>query len=68
MYYKTHVMAELMYAIGMRISEVLHLKEENIDFEGKAITVREGKGGKSRIAYLNEYAAKVLLIYCEEIT
>jgi len=67
MYYKTHVMAELMYATGMRISEVLNLKEEDIDFEEKVITVREGKGGKSRIAYLNEYAAKVLLIYCEEM-
>lgn len=67
MYYKSHVMAELMYATGMRISEVLHLKEEDIDFGGKTITVKEGKGGKSRTAYLNDYAVKVLLIYIEEM-
>ncbi|MCP4147568.1 MAG: tyrosine-type recombinase/integrase [bacterium] len=63
LYYKSHVMAELMYASGLRISEVLSLREEDIDFEGKTIHVKNGKGGRDRKAYLNEYSALVLRIY-----
>ena len=63
MYYKSHVMAELMYASGMRIGEVLSLREEDIDYEEKVVHIRHGKGGKERYAYLNEYAAQVLKIY-----
>jgi site-specific recombinase XerD len=66
-YYKAHVMAELMYATGMRMGEVLALKAEDVDFEAKTITVKQGKGGKERIAYLNDYAAMVLKIYAEEM-
>jgi integrase/recombinase XerD len=67
MYYKSHVMAELMYASGMRIGEVLSLKEDDIDYERKVIHIRSGKGGKERYAYLNEYAAQVLKIYVSEM-
>ena len=66
-YYKAHVMAELMYATGMRIGEVLALKAEDVDFNNKTITVKQGKGGKERIAYLNGYAASVLKIYITEM-
>ena len=39
-YYKSHVMAELMYATGMRIGEVLSLKEEDIDYTQKVIHIK----------------------------
>lgn len=67
MYYKSHVMAELMYATGMRIGEVLSLREEDIDYDQKVVHIKCGKGGKERYAYLNEYAAKVLKIYTSEM-
>jgi site-specific recombinase XerD len=63
--YKTHVIAELMYASGLRIAEVANLKPADIDFEKNIIRVRAGKGGKDRTAYLNEYAGKVLKMYVE---
>jgi len=66
-YYRAHVMAELQYAAGMRIQEVLDMEEKDIDFEKKVILVRNGKGGKERIAYLNEYAAGALKLYVEEM-
>lgn len=66
-YYKAHVMAELMYATGLRIGEVMKLQREDVDFDNKTITVREGKGGKDRIAYLNDYASAVLKIYANEM-
>lgn len=66
-YYKTHVMAELMYATGMRIGEVLRLTKEDINFESNMIIVKGGKKEKERIAYLNDYALKVLRIYVSEM-
>jgi site-specific recombinase XerD len=65
MYYKTHVVAELMYASGMRMGEVLKLKAGDVDFEAKTVLVRGGKGGKDRIAFLNEYSSRVLKLYVE---
>lgn len=67
MYYKAHVMSELMYATGLRIGEVLKLQSDDIDFMGKTITVHHGKKEKERIAYLNDYAAQVLYIYIHEM-
>lgn len=65
--YKTHVMAELMYSTGMRMGEVLNLKEEDIDFEARIITVNDNKGKKKRPCYLNEYAARILKIYLTDM-
>jgi site-specific recombinase XerD len=65
--YKVHVIAELQYAAGLRISEAAELTVEDIDFVGGLVTVREGKGGAARIAYLNEYARDVLKLYVERI-
>ena len=54
LYYRCHVMAELMYASGLRISEALALKAEDISFENNTITVLKGKGGRTRTAYLTD--------------
>lgn len=61
--YKLHVIAEMMYATGMRISEVANLRTEDINFQKQTITIRESKTGAQRTAYLNEYACKVLEKY-----
>lgn len=42
------VMIELMYACGLRVSELIGLKEGNINFGKEEVTVR-GKGSKERI-------------------
>lgn len=39
----------LMYGTGLRLTEALRLRVKDIDFAGRAITVREGKGNKDRI-------------------
>ena len=44
------LLAELLYGTGMRISEALGLRVKDVDFGHRAIYVREGKGGKDRIA------------------
>ena len=65
--YKTHVISELMYSTGLRLNEVSNLEISDIDFDKEIIKVREGKGGKERTAYLNEYTGKVLKIYIDEM-
>ncbi len=42
------IMAELMYATGARIIELVRLRVKDIDFDRNQITIREGKGDKDR--------------------
>lgn len=49
----THrLMAELMYATGMRIIELIRLRVKDIDFDRYQVVIREGKGNKDRVAPL----------------
>jgi site-specific recombinase XerD len=65
--YRVHVIAELMYASGLRISEVADLAVNDIDLRRSLIEVREGKGGRARTAFLTEYAREVLRVYLEKM-
>jgi len=44
--------AELLYGTGMRLMEGLRLRVKDIEFERRAIVVREGKGAKDRVVML----------------
>jgi len=46
------LIAALMYGSGLRLSECLRLRVQDIDFEGCMIIVRDGKGFKDRITML----------------
>lgn len=65
--YIAHIIAELQYASGLRIAEVADLEVDDIDLARRIITVREGKKGRSRMAYLSDYTAELLAIYLEEM-
>ena len=65
--YRLHVIAELMYATGLRVSEVASLRVSDIDFEASTVTVREAKGGYPRVAFLGEFALEVLRLYVETV-
>ena len=63
-------MLELLYATGMRISELLTLKiqalENNIKNEGMVrYLIVKGKGSKERVVILNEDASTMLKRYLE---
>ena len=49
----------MMYKLGLRVSEVHQLNLENIDFDGKKITVR-GKGNKPRALHLDDEMIAIL--------
>jgi len=51
----THsLIGRLLYGTGMRILEALRLRVKDVEFERRAIVVRDGKGGKDRITVLPE--------------
>jgi len=58
--YRLHVAAVLLYATGMRIAEAAALLPEDVDIKRREVVIRNGKGGKSRIAFLTGYASDVL--------
>jgi len=64
--YKAHVVSELMYSTGMRISEIAAIKVCDIDLSLRTVVVHDSKTKKERTAFLNEYSCNVLSIYMNE--
>lgn len=62
---RNKAMLELMYASGLRCSEVVNLQIANIDFNQMLLLIH-GKGNKDRYVPFHEYAAKWLFKYIEE--
>ena len=63
--YRNKAMLELMYATGMRVSELINVKVFDIDFEADIIRVT-GKGSKERIIPFGDYALYYLKTYYNE--
>lgn len=63
--YRNKAMLELLYATGIRVSELVNLKLSNIHLEEDFIRVM-GKGSKERISPISSIAEKYIRIYIEE--
>lgn len=50
----------LLFGTGMRLMEGLRLRVKDVDFDHRAIIVREGKGGKDRVVMLPDALAEPL--------
>jgi Site-specific recombinase XerD len=53
----------LMYGTGIRVSEALSIKNEDVDFENHYIIVRKTKNGEQRLAPLSDTLQNVLEEY-----
>jgi site-specific recombinase XerD len=51
----------LMWHCGMRISEVLELRVQQVDLSGRKLFIEHGKEGKDRMIYISETAAAALV-------
>lgn len=60
--YRNKAMLELLYATGMRISELINLELANIDFDESIVRIM-GKGSKERIVPMSDTASKYLKDY-----
>lgn len=63
---KHRTMMMLAYSAGLRVSELVHLKPEDIDGKRSMIHVRGGKGKKDRYTVLSEVVLEALRTYWKE--
>ena len=61
---RDRLIIEMLYATGMRVSELVNVKYTDIDYENRRIIV-SGKGNKERVVYFGEYALDVLNEYTQ---
>jgi len=60
---KHKLMLGFIYSAGLRVSEVVNIKVQDLDFENKILKIRQGKGGKDRITILSDKIVDVLEKY-----
>ena len=63
--YRNKAMLELLYSTGLRVSEIVNLKLNNIDFDN-CVVKTIGKGKKERIIPISDYAIYYLKKYIDE--
>ena len=54
---RNRAVIELFYACGIRTSELCNLKVGDVDLKEQTVTIVNGKGGKSRLLPIGQYAA-----------
>lgn len=54
---------DFLFSTGCRVSEACNVKLEDVDLTNKTVYVRNGKGGKSRMTYLNPEAVVSIKTY-----
>ena len=58
-----YLIFQLLYATGMRVTEVLTIKINNIDFNNQSILLEDCKNGNERIIYLKESIFNLIVDY-----
>lgn len=61
---RNKMIIELLYATGIRVSELRNIKINDIDFNNKSIKVF-GKGSKERIIFFGDYAYDAIKLYLD---
>lgn len=59
---RDRLILELLYATGVRVSELISIKVKDIDRNSKTIRVI-GKGNKERVVFFGDYAYEILELY-----
>ena len=62
---RNNTIITLFLSSGMRVSELAHIKIENINFHNNTINVI-GKGNKERVVFYSDYCKEKLLIYLKD--
>ena len=63
---RDRAMLEIMYACGLRVSELLSIEKKNISLETSTIRIF-GKGAKERVVPVSEFALEFLIKYINEV-
>ncbi len=65
MYSRDRALLELLYGTGIRSTELLNIKLEDIDFDNRLLKVL-GKGNKERLVPFNESTKHALIMYIDQ--
>lgn len=60
---KETAIIEFLLATGVRVSELVNMDRKDVDFNSLRVFIRNGKGGKDRIVYMNAGCAKEMIAY-----
>ncbi len=52
--HRNRVIMRTMFNLGLRLSEVVKLRWKDIEFEFGVLMIRDGKGGKDRVLFIND--------------
>lgn len=63
--YRNRLILEMLFATGLRVSELSNIKTKDIDFSEREIKIM-GKGSKERFVFYNKECANVLDSYLKE--
>ena len=65
--YRDRTILEVFYSTGIRQSELIHLKIEDVNLEEELLKINQGKGGKDRVVPLTRTASSFLETYIKGI-
>ena len=63
---RNRAIVELFYACGIRTTELCNLKVHDVNLSEFTATILNGKGGKSRVVPIGQYAAHYIGVYLQE--
>lgn len=63
---RDRAMLELMYASGLRVSELINIEKKNLSIEKRLIRIF-GKGAKERFVPISDFALEYLLKYINDV-
>jgi len=62
---RNRLIIEVLYATGLRVSELVNIEIKNINFSEQTIKVL-GKGNKERMVFFGDYAKELLEVYLQK--
>lgn len=65
--YKAHILCELLYSTGIRISEASAIRLEDVNLIDGTILIYDSKTNSQRTVFLNDYIRSILNIYMTEL-
>ncbi len=65
---RSKLLMELLYSSGLRVSELVHMKFNDLDLKNKTGWVRSGKGSKDRMFILSETVVKTIEQYLKHFS
>jgi site-specific recombinase XerD len=63
---RNRAIVELFYGCGLRTTELCRLKVRDMDLKEQTVTIVKGKGGKTRIVPIGQYATYYIQRYLEK--